>query len=600
MNKIIVLTFILFSFIYQSNANQTRLDFEPNQVTVYQRGAYIDFEFDMKFEKGLNKIIIDSLPFGFDPTSFIMNSDKNILINSMEYEKMSFDYENFVFPKYIKIMQDSVYDLNYDLKDMNDQIAILGQEEQIIRNYSVSSSGSAKASVQELRAHADYYAKRSRAIRKEKLVLGKKIDEINKLIKEVNKRYSTAMLPLQHDSYRLVALIKSQKSETKKLKFQCFTMFAGWQQEYDFNVKDTKTPMKLSYTAKIWQKTRYDWNDVKLVVSTRNPTIVSIYHEYTPWRIWPGYNRYNYRQEMGLNDGNSIEANVALSAGVLNAGSGFSTRGSQDKETQIRVDGLDVGNQFTGGAGVFGRGNMPYADFNLSTSNSSRARSDKSSNFQSNINISTGNQAIGTGAANYFSFEYSPDEKHTIESGKKPTMVTLNEEEVKCKYKHIFQPKITSEAFLVAELSDWGNLRLLNGSANVYLDNSYIGKSYVDVSRAKDTLMQSIGRVRGLVCERQKMREFTEEKFFGDNVRRKIGYKIKVINNKPETLEIIVQERIPISASEDISIEILEDSGASFNTETGLLEWTLELKAGESKEISYIYEADMPKGTYIE
>lgn len=45
---------------------------------------------------------------------------------------------------------------------------------------------------------------------------------------------------------------------------------------------------------------------------------------------------------------------VGLSAGVRDAGAGFSIRGARSTETQFRVDGLDVGNQFTGGMGFGG------------------------------------------------------------------------------------------------------------------------------------------------------------------------------------------------------------------------------------------------------
>ena len=49
-----------------------------------------------------------------------------------------------------------------------------------------------------------------------------------------------------------------------------------------------------------------------------------------------------------------VAAIVGLSAGVFNSGTGYVIRGSRVSETQVRVDGLDVGNQFTGGLGVGG------------------------------------------------------------------------------------------------------------------------------------------------------------------------------------------------------------------------------------------------------
>ena len=50
----------------------------------------------------------------------------------------------------------------------------------------------------------------------------------------------------------------------------------------------------------------------------------------------------------------SIQAIVGLTAGVTSSGGGFSIRGSRTSETQVRLDGLDIGNQFSGGtSGLF-------------------------------------------------------------------------------------------------------------------------------------------------------------------------------------------------------------------------------------------------------
>jgi len=45
---------------------------------------------------------------------------------------------------------------------------------------------------------------------------------------------------------------------------------------------------------------------------------------------------------------------VGMSAGVSNTGGGFEIRGSRASESQIRYNGLDIGNQFTGGFGAAG------------------------------------------------------------------------------------------------------------------------------------------------------------------------------------------------------------------------------------------------------
>lgn len=55
----------------------------------------------------------------------------------------------------------------------------------------------------------------------------------------------------------------------------------------------------------------------------------------------------------------NVNSLVSLTAGVNNTGSGFQIRGSRSDQTQIRVDGMDVSDQFTGGYGSIGNTYYP-------------------------------------------------------------------------------------------------------------------------------------------------------------------------------------------------------------------------------------------------
>lgn len=56
---------------------------------------------------------------------------------------------------------------------------------------------------------------------------------------------------------------------------------------------------------------------------------------------------------------NNVNQLVALSAGVRNSGTGYTVRGSRDNQTQVRVDGVDITDQFSGGFGGVGRNYFP-------------------------------------------------------------------------------------------------------------------------------------------------------------------------------------------------------------------------------------------------
>ena len=59
-------------------------------------------------------------------------------------------------------------------------------------------------------------------------------------------------------------------------------------------------------------------------------------------------------EEITRQTGADLASVIGLSAGVSSGSGGFAIRGSRSEETQIRVDGLRVGNQITGGYGSGG------------------------------------------------------------------------------------------------------------------------------------------------------------------------------------------------------------------------------------------------------
>jgi hypothetical protein len=65
--------------------------------------------------------------------------------------------------------------------------------------------------------------------------------------------------------------------------------------------------------------------------------------------------------ELTKTSATSMAALVGMSAGVSSSSDGYSIRGSRPSETQIRLDGMNMGNQFSGGFGASGATYFPMA-----------------------------------------------------------------------------------------------------------------------------------------------------------------------------------------------------------------------------------------------
>ena len=85
-------------------------------------------------------------------------------------------------------------------------------------------------------------------------------------------------------------------------------------------------------------------------------------------------------------------------------------------------------------------------------------------------------------------------------------------------YEYISIPKVKPDVYLNAYLPTWNNLSLLSGDVNLFLEDSYVGKTRLDVESASDTLNFSFGPDRSVIVQREQLKTFTKKQLFGNNV----------------------------------------------------------------------------------
>ena len=61
-------------------------------------------------------------------------------------------------------------------------------------------------------------------------------------------------------------------------------------------------------------------------------------------------------------------------------------------------------------------------------------------------------------------------------------------------YQYKCIPKISEAAYLQAHITDFLQYNLLEGEANIFFEDTYIGKSILDVKYLSDTLTISLGK----------------------------------------------------------------------------------------------------------
>ncbi len=217
-----------------------------------------------------------------------------------------------------------------------------------------------------------------------------------------------------------------------------------------------------------------------------------------------------------------------------------------------------------------------------------------------NLSVAAGTTAnLTTVARSEFAENFEINLPYSVETGGRPAYVDLQVYTIKAVYKQATVPKIEESAYIVAHIYDWEKLSLIPAQANVFFEGSFVGETYLNTLSGTDTLAISLGRDKGLIVKREKIKDLRAEKMIGGSKKITYTYKITVRNTKTNAVDIEVEDQLPISEQASIEVKALDLQSAQYDATTGKLKWKLNIPSGSAKTIQFSYEVKHPKDKIV-
>ena len=116
------------------------------------------------------------------------------------------------------------------------------------------------------------------SIENETKKIKKDVDRITKQLDELNNK-------LNQPTNQIVVTVSANSQSAAEFTLSYLTYSASWQPSYDIRVNKIDSPASLSYKANVRQNSGLDWNNVYVVLSTRNPVQNNNKPELNPWFI---------------------------------------------------------------------------------------------------------------------------------------------------------------------------------------------------------------------------------------------------------------------------------------------------------------------------
>lgn len=623
---------------YTIAQTKNNIDSKIEKVTVFLEGAQVQRTAKANLKVGKQELVFTNISPSIDKQSIQIKADDKVTVLSVLHQ------QNFLNEQQ---KQEEINQIEIVKEDLLEKIAmqknilnVYKQEENmLIKNQQIGGANNGLKAT-DLKDAADFQRNRltevyqkqmetDRSIKKKEIELMK----ITKQLIELNQKVETSTSEIH-------VTISTKEVISSNFILTYLVNKSGWFPTYDIRVKDITSPIYLQYKANVFQSSGEDWKNVKLFLSTGNPNENGSKPVISPW-----YLKYVYTYQpvtntiQGSYTPGSVKGRVVNERGEPVAGASIVVKGTRTGTTSdangfyniqvptgnntIVISSIGMNsNEITASQGGFTnvvlnsdlsalsevvvtgyslQGKVAGVEITNENDRNQPIRLRGMSSLKTNADLKRiEDNLITTISYQPTTTVYEIKEPYTILNDGKTYMAEIDGYEVTADYEYYAAPKIDADVFLTAKIVDWQELNLLPGEANLFFEGTFLGKSFLDVINAGDTLSLSLGKDKGVAVKRNLLKDFSSKRFIGSNKTDTRQYEIIVRNNKQQPINIIIEDQFPISTQKEIDVQDRKYDGAKLDDDTQKLTWQLKVEPKKENKVSFKYEVKYPKDKVLQ
>ncbi|MBI6404653.1 DUF4139 domain-containing protein [Providencia stuartii] len=506
-------------------------DIKLNQATIFLRGAELDNNVTLNLPAGQSEVVLSNIANNIDPKSLSISIDNNdVIINTINVKKIPIAP---IYPTVITVLIDKQKEINKQIEVLNININVGDEQIALLKDQSFFGYGETQ-SLEQSSQKFDFISQKMTSILNQQKLAREEIAKLTEQLEELNRQLEIDMPIIAKEKTQIVLSLGTSKNLTSKMRISYITPDAGWSPAYDIRSQGMDKPILLTYKADVIQNTGLNWDKVKLVLTSTNPSLNITAPTLSPWYLSLYNNTAKFRNS-------NMDMKMAMPAPVSEA---------MNEAPREQLS----------------KGVTRYVTTN-----------------NNGINLS---HAIAL--------------PYTLKNSTEPNTLVINQKEVVADYRYLTTPKLVEEVYLQAEVKDWENLNLLNGRANIYYMNSFVGNSYINTNELTELLSIPFGIDKNIQISRINNEKIRKEPIFiGTTIEQKESYTIKVRNTYNSPVKVTIYDQLPLSQENNINVADTVYKDGVLDKDTGEIKWNITLGAKEEKSLPLNYTLSYPKNRQI-
>jgi uncharacterized protein (TIGR02231 family) len=533
MKRIILLTSLISAMIICQAQPETILNTKADEITVFTSSAEIHRETKFTLSKGMQVLVFDSLSPQINANSIQVKGKGNFTILDTKYrlkQHNPLEKETAIPPRIqtaIDALEDSIRLKNYKLRPYTNQLEVLNMEKNLMLNNQLI-RGNGGDTIPELKQTMLFFRDKMNEINAEILKIEQEKYPIETKLTAMNNRLS-----------RLKSYAHQQNNRNYPAVPQILVQIMGesaGSAEIELNYLVNNAGWHASYDIRA-----NDDESISLI----------------------------YKANLYQNTGKAWE-NIKLTLSTANPN-------QQHYKPALPIWYLS-----------YNQHQQRY----ISTSSTRAEQAPSSSNREVSMNeldeAGYANQYTQN-VASSLSLSYSINLEYSIPSDGNYHAVPIQQKTLGSEFKYYAAPAINKNAYLMAEITDWKDMELLSGQANIYYNGRYNGQTNLYPEIIRDSMEIALGSSQRLLINREKTKSEITPSLVGNYETKTFEYEIEIKNTRNQQVNLILEDRIPLSNNKDIEVKLIKSDGAEFNEKNAHLTWDLSIPANQTKTIKYSF-----------
>lgn len=616
MKYISILIILLANQVFAQSEKQQDLETSIKNVTVFMQGAQITREGKSALKQGRSTIIVKSLSPHVEAKSIQVKGEGEFTILSVNH---AYNYlDEMANNQKVDSLINVTKDLENNIANCNARIAVLMEKQSLLNENKKLGGENLSTSIAELKLAVDFYDKTLMEIKSEELKLKKSIYEQNDQLQKIRNQINDFQRYEGEPTSEIKIYVDVESNTPASFGITYIVANAGWFPKYDLRVKDIESPLELNYKAEVYQNTGVDWKNVKLKFSNGNPNQSGVAPQLNIWYL--NYQRNTIYQNANMSHYEpgtirSVHGRIVSEDGAALPGVNVVIKGSSIG-TVTNVEGF-YSLTLTNNASTLSFSSVGFMSEDIAITNEqinvnmepdvvqldeivvvaygserNGVASSRPNNYQK---PKAAKSIVTTKIENQTTVEFEVEIPYSLKSLGENLTVSLNSYDIETMYEYYAVPKLDKDAFLIARIINWDQFDLLEGEANLYFEDAYVGRSVLNAKSLTDTLDISLGRDKNIVIGREKIDAFTKRSSMGSNKVETRGFNIVARNKKSQPIHLTIFDQIPVSAISPIEVSTKELSGGILDSGSGEITWKLDIDPQSQLDLKLQYEVKYPK-----